>query len=185
MLSATPKMIRAALTKKMPLLGICGGMQRINVMCGGTLHQHVPDLVGHDKLMQKNHGVPLNITTYPALIQCDTKMYAIARDIKMPFVRDKEENVPIVIMENTLRHQAIDLLGDGLTACGLSDAVKNRDGSAKYLVEAIESDPSGPYADQFLIGVQWHPEFGASPIGGKIIEHLAFAARGYPGNSQL
>ena len=39
----------AALTQGVPLLAICRGMQVLNVCRGGTLHQHVPDLVGHER----------------------------------------------------------------------------------------------------------------------------------------
>lgn len=39
---------KAALRDGVPLLGICRGMQVLNVCLGGTLHQHVPDLTGHD-----------------------------------------------------------------------------------------------------------------------------------------
>ena len=38
---------RRALEREMPVLGICRGMQLLNVACGGTLTQHLPDLVGH------------------------------------------------------------------------------------------------------------------------------------------
>jgi putative glutamine amidotransferase len=37
-----------ALDRGMPLLGVCRGMQVLNVACGGTLDQHLPDRLGHD-----------------------------------------------------------------------------------------------------------------------------------------
>jgi len=171
--------IRTALQMKMPLLGICGGMQRINVLCGGTLIQHVPDLVGHDKLHQKTHGIAPHIPTLPIVIQGGTKMAMIARNVKMAFATSYAPDMPKVVMENSLRHQSIDLLGKGLIASSLSDAIRQPGGSAKYLIEAIEADPAGPYGNQFLIGVQWHPEFGASPLGPSLITHLLDAARDF------
>jgi putative glutamine amidotransferase len=42
-------LVRAALEEGVPFLGICRGMQVLNVALGGTLHQHVPDVVGHER----------------------------------------------------------------------------------------------------------------------------------------
>jgi putative glutamine amidotransferase len=39
---------RGALQRGIPLLGVCRGMQVINVACGGTLDQHIPDRLGHE-----------------------------------------------------------------------------------------------------------------------------------------
>ncbi|GII01188.1 gamma-glutamyl-gamma-aminobutyrate hydrolase family protein [Planobispora takensis] len=40
-------LVRAALDRGLPLLGVCRGLQVLNTVLGGTLHQHVPDVVGH------------------------------------------------------------------------------------------------------------------------------------------
>lgn len=170
--------IKAAMAMKMPLLGVCGGMQRINVLCGGTLHQHVPDMVGHESLLQ-NYGTDPRVPKHPILIESGTRLSAIAREVSMSFVKSNVPDMAKVIMENTLRHQSIDIIGEGLIASSMSDAIRMPDGSAKYLIESIEADPAGPYGKQFLIGVQWHPEFGASDIGSHIIRHLLDAAHDF------
>src|SRR5215471_1757019 len=41
-------LLAAAMSRSLPVLGICRGMQVINVARGGSLHQHLPDVVGHD-----------------------------------------------------------------------------------------------------------------------------------------
>ena len=40
-------LVRAAIARELPVLGICRGMQLINVACGGTLFQHLPERFGH------------------------------------------------------------------------------------------------------------------------------------------
>lgn len=46
--AAETTLLAAALDRGVPVLGICRGMQLLNVFRGGTLHQHLPDAVGHD-----------------------------------------------------------------------------------------------------------------------------------------
>src|SRR5512132_1813834 len=41
-------LLEAALARELPVLAICRGMQMLNVLRGGSLHQHLPELVGHD-----------------------------------------------------------------------------------------------------------------------------------------
>jgi gamma-glutamyl-gamma-aminobutyrate hydrolase PuuD len=43
------ELLRAALERELPVLAICRGMQILNVLGGGELHQHLPELVGHDR----------------------------------------------------------------------------------------------------------------------------------------
>lgn len=165
-----------ALECGMPILGICGGMQRINVQCGGTLHQHLPDLVGCNKHMQCKQGIAVHVPVVPIIIKDGTLLATIAQDIRMPFCKDDPAEGPKVIMENSIHHQAIDRVGEGLLVSALTDTVRMKDGRNGYLPEAIEPDPEGRFKDQFLLGVQWHPEFGASDIGEHIVHHMWQAA---------
>jgi len=171
--------MQLALQKSMPMLCVCGGMQRLNVLCGGTLHQHVPDIVGDDRHMQRNRDIPGNVPVIPVVIESGTRLSIIAKKIQMHFVKNKTPGLPTVIMENSFRHQSIDVVGKGLRVCALSDVVRQPDGTSRYLVEAIESTPDGPYGKQFLIGVQWHPEFCASEIGRELLKNLIRHANAY------
>ena len=97
---------------------------------GGTLHQHVPDLVGHE------------VHSGPADGFGRHKVRVIAGELLRGILPGGEYfDVP------THHHQAVDEVGAGLTAVGWAD-----DG----IIEAVESDS----VEQFLIGVQWHPEQG-------------------------
>lgn len=124
----------AALKMNVPLLGICRGMQVVNVACGGTLHQHVPDLVGHEKHSGPRDG----FGTHKVRVTAGVRVISILPDGGTFF------DVP------THHHQAVDMVGAGLTAVAWAD-----DG----IVEAIESTTPG----EFLVGVQWHPEQGDDP----------------------
>jgi putative glutamine amidotransferase len=125
----------AALTQGVPLLAICRGMQVLNVCRGGTLHQHVPDLVGHER----HEGGQGYYGRHKVRVSPDSMLAGIAPEPGF-------FNVP------THHHQAVDLLGDGLRAVAWEE-----DG----LVEAVEAGPTelGGLSG-FVLGVQWHPEQG-------------------------
>jgi putative glutamine amidotransferase len=125
----------AALTQGVPLLAICRGMQVLNVCRGGTLHQHVPDLVGH----KRHEGGQGYYGRHKVRVSPDSMLAGIVPE-------EDFFDVP------THHHQAVDLLGDGLRAVAWEE-----DG----LVEAVEAGPTelGGLSG-FVLGVQWHPEQG-------------------------
>lgn len=122
-------LLRAALADNLPVLGICRGAQLLNVAFGGTLHQHLPDLVGHTR-----H-------------QVGNAVFSSSGIRTLPGTR-----VAAVVGESTdaqcYHHQAIATLGRGLIA-----SAHDADG----VIEAVEVDPHGQ-GPQFCVAVQWHPE---------------------------
>jgi len=175
-----------ALAMKMPVLGVCGGMQRLNVLAGGTLHQHVPDLVGHEEHSQQDANIAPFIPVQPVFIASGTGLSHIASDISMLYTPGHGSD-PSIVLENSMHHQAVAVVGSGLRACAFAeDKVKLKDGSTGQLIEAIEAAPGGVLDGQFVLGVQWHPEFGASQLGIKIAHQLTSAAQQFAqaGNRQ-
>jgi putative glutamine amidotransferase len=125
----------SALELGVPLLAICRGMQVLNVCRGGTLHQHVEDIVGHVRHDGPRHGFGQHSVQ-------------VAEDSLLASVLPSGAffDVP------THHHQAVDLVGDGLRAVAWEE-----DG----LIEAVEAGPSALGGlSGFVLGVQWHPEQG-------------------------
>ena len=130
-----------ALRLGVPLLAICRGMQVLNVCRGGTLHQHLPDLVGHGR----HDGPPNGFGLHHVRISPDSTLAAI-------LTQEPEDGF---IDVPTHHHQAVDLLGDGLKAVAWEE-----DGT----IEAVEAGPSELDGfSGFVLGVQWHPEQGSDP----------------------
>lgn len=109
---------RGARARALPVLGVCRGIQVINVAEGGSLHQHVPDLphaLQHDQA--DNSGAPL----HPVILDPDSRLAAA-------FGSER-------IRTNSFHHQAVDRLGTNLRVTGRSE---------DNLIEAIEGT-SGPF----------------------------------------
>lgn len=126
-------LVTAALAVGLPMFAICRGMQVLNVALGGTLHQHLPDLLGMDLHGQPGHD--LSVVHDVKVTESTLLAQAGGRD---------------VLRCTSHHHQGVDRLGRGLTAVAASG-----DG----LVEAVELEDPG---DQWVLGVQWHPEMTAS-----------------------
>ena len=122
------EMTAAALKRNLPILGICGGAQAINVSLGGSLYQDIatqlPGAGAHER------GAQRQAIDHPIRIESGTRLFKI-------FGRQR-------LTVNTTHHQAVKQLGRGLIINAVAD-----DG----VIEGIESTEHS-----FVVGVQWHPE---------------------------
>lgn len=126
-------LVRWALQDKKPILGVCRGIQVINVACGGSLYQHLadqlPDSIKHDYFPT------------PADPARDYLAHTIRVDTGSRLgylLGDREVRV------NSMHHQGIKRLGTGLRASAVAP---------DSLIEGVEG-ANGHY----LVAVQWHPE---------------------------
>jgi putative glutamine amidotransferase len=134
-------LLTAALDQGLPLLGICRGLQVLNVALGGTLHQHLPELVGH-----AGHApTPGAYAFHQVSIVPGSRLAGILDDPGHP-------GGPADCSVPAYHHQAVDRLGEGLVV-----SARTQDG----VIEAIEFEAApGSAGRGFAIAVQWHPEAG-------------------------
>ena len=124
---------RRADARGMPILAICRGTQALNIIRGGILHQHIPEL--SDEIAHRQTA-PGDQPSHEVWIDPGSRLAEA--------IGGEEIEVGDMVDVNSFHHQAIDRLGDGLRI-----SARAPDGT----IEAIE-DPSR----RFLIGVQWHAE---------------------------
>lgn len=120
---------RRALERGIPLLGICRGMQLLNVACGGTLHQHLPERFGHHEHLRARGSF-------------DGADHDVRLTPGSLAARAAGEELHGT---KSHHHQGVDRVGEGLIVTGVATI----DG----LPEALEVP-----GDDFVLGVQWHPE---------------------------
>lgn len=127
--------LKKSLEKDIPILGICRGMQIINVALGGTLIKHIPDYIEEAKqsiIINHTQPHPKDIVSHAVNIKANTKLARMT-------------NNRLKIMVNSTHHQAVKQTGNDLIV-----SAEAEDG----IIEALESTKH-----KFLIGVQWHPEY--------------------------
>jgi putative glutamine amidotransferase len=126
-------LLQDAFNMRKPVFGICYGLQSLNVWRTGTLAQQLPRGLNHNagRTVAQAHSVQLDPQSTLAKILREASALPIDG---------------VVIPVNSSHHQAPEALGDGLRLVAWSpeDSVK----------EAVE----GTSPDQFVLGVQWHPE---------------------------
>jgi putative glutamine amidotransferase len=131
-----------------PLLGICYGLQSLNVYRSGTLRQHIESSIDHAN----------RDTTHTVRIEPNS---LLAHFVGPALPSGGESTLAV----NTSHHQAAAMVGDGLRI-----AAKAPDG----VIEALE----GTSPEHFVLAVQWHPERSLNePASQAIFRALVEAAR--------
>jgi putative glutamine amidotransferase len=126
---------RRALAADKPVLGICRGIQVLNVAAGGTLVQDIPFEKPGALFHRTPSIVPPSTLAHAVHVRAGSLLAGC-----LGLAADKPHDIPV----NSTHHQAVDDVAPGYCVCATSP-----DG----VVEGIES-PSA----RFALGVQWHPE---------------------------
>jgi len=129
-----------ALKRDMPVLGICGGQQLLNVVLGGTLIQHIPDEIA-DALAHEQPN-PRDEAGHDVTVTEGTLLHGIAGNTRLSV--------------NSAHHQAVKDVATNVVVNAVAP-----DG----VIEGIEATDY-----RFCLGVQWHPEFSIDPADSLIFK---------------
>ena len=148
------QLTRWCIEDKKPLLGLCRGLQVINVAQGGTLFQDLDaQLEGgirHDYF--PTYGFERDHLSHEVAVEPSSRLRSLVNLDQLPV--------------NSMHHQGVKQLGRGLVACARA---------ADGLIEAVESTNG-----HWMVGVQWHPEVfeATDPHTRDLFRGFVDAARG-------
>jgi putative glutamine amidotransferase len=131
-------LLQDAYQRRKPVLGICYGLQSLNVYQSGSLVQHIESAINHSpgKTVTKAHTVT---------VEPDSRLAEIV-GVEKGAKKGVEKSAAKIVAVNSSHHQSADVVGKGLRVV----ATSAEDG----IVEALEGTTPG----HFVLAVQWHPE---------------------------
>jgi putative glutamine amidotransferase len=133
-------LLQDAYHRRKPILGICYGLQSLNVYRAGSLIQHIPDSLPEDLCTRVNHEAGKKIAVAHAVeVEKDSRLAEIIEG------KGREAH-NLALPVNSSHHQSADTIGEGLRI-----AARCPDDG---IIEALE----GTAPNHFVIAVQWHPE---------------------------
>jgi len=125
-----------AYAHRKPVLGICYGLQSLNVFRGGSLIQHIPDFLPDATRAKVNHEAG--------------KKVAVAHTVEIEPGSQLAEVIVggngLIVPVNSSHHQSADTIGEGLSIVARCPD--------DHIIEGME----GTSPDHFVLAVQWHPE---------------------------
>ncbi len=132
-------LLEDAYSHRKPILGICYGLQSLNVFRKGSLIQHIPDFLPEATRTKVNHEAGKTVP-----IAHKVEISEKSRLAKL--IANGKDGAPLIVPVNSSHHQSADAIGEGLRIV----ARCTDDG----IIEALE----GIAPDHFVLAVQWHPE---------------------------
>lgn len=128
---------REAWERGIPILGICRGVQLLNVALGGSLHQDIPSCFGVDPCLHQRGTPDHPELAHAVAVEPDSALAGLVGCTHLEV--------------NSRHHQAVRRIAPGLKAVAWHPDTHDGEGPLVEAVEAVE-------AGRFAIGVQWHPE---------------------------
>jgi len=127
-----------------PILAICYGLQALNVWRSGKLCQ---DIAAELRSPVKHEAGRAVKEAHRVNVASESRLARILSDAPDTSLSVSPDATAMQMMVNSSHHQAADVVGDGLRVSARSPE--------DDVIEALENDAS---EDQFILGVQWHPE---------------------------
>lgn len=160
--AADELLLQDAFNLHKPILGICHGLQTLNVWRNGSLIQDLESMLQTPVNHRPGSDV---VNAHPIQIASGSRLASMAEVA----AESKPDSAALDAQCNSSHHQAVERVGDNLRVTALSPG--------DHVIEAVELDST----DHFVLGVQWHPErtYAVSPLSREIFAAFVRAAEAW------